>query len=93
MMASNGPPTPKGVGGPTPPLVSRGSEEKGGTSRPTGGPPYVEGGGGPTSPPRGRRLPPQGDEGGSFGTGRMTRVPPNCRMTRILPNGGGKIIL
>jgi len=50
MMASNGPPTPKGVGGPTPPLVSRGSEEVGGTSRPTGGPPYVEGGGGLTSP-------------------------------------------
>jgi len=27
MMTSNGPPTPKGVGGPSPPLVSRGSEE------------------------------------------------------------------
>ena len=30
MMSSNGPPTPQGVGGPTPPLVSRGSEEEGG---------------------------------------------------------------
>ena len=30
MMPSNGPPTPQGVGGPTPPLVSRGSEEGGG---------------------------------------------------------------
>ena len=30
MMSSNGPPTPCGVGGPTPPLVSRGSEEEGG---------------------------------------------------------------
>ena len=30
MMPSNGPPTPQGVGGPTPPLVSRGSEEEGG---------------------------------------------------------------
>ena len=28
MMPSNGPPTPQGVGGPTPPLVSRGSEEE-----------------------------------------------------------------
>ena len=54
MMPSNGPPTPKGVGGPTPPLVSRGSEEEGGTRRPTGGPPFVEGRGGPTSPPRDR---------------------------------------
>ena len=30
MMPSNGPPTPQGVGGPTPPLVSRGSVEEGG---------------------------------------------------------------
>ena len=30
MMPSNRPPTPQGVGGPTPPLVSRGSEEEGG---------------------------------------------------------------
>jgi len=54
MMASNGPPTPKGVGGPTPPLVSRGSMEEGGTRIPTGGPPFLDGRGGPTSPPLGR---------------------------------------
>ena len=30
MMPSNGPPAPQGVGGPTPPLVTRGSEEEGG---------------------------------------------------------------
>jgi len=54
MMPSNGPPTPKGVGGPTPPLVSRGSGEEGGTKIPTGGPPFLEGRGGPTSSPLGR---------------------------------------
>jgi len=53
-MPSNGPPTPKEVGGPTPPLVSRGSEEKGGTRKHTGGPPFLEGRGGPTSSPLGR---------------------------------------
>jgi len=52
MMPSNGPPTPKGVGGPTPPLVSRGSEEEFDMKIPTGGSPSVEGGGG------GQRLPP-----------------------------------
>jgi len=36
---SNGPPTPKGVGGPTPPLVSRGSKEEWKTTIPTIGPP------------------------------------------------------
>ena len=53
MMPSNGPPTPKGVkgfGGPTPPLVSRGSEEEFVMKLPTGGSPSVEGGG-PTPPP------------------------------------------
>jgi len=42
-MPSNGPPTPKGVGGPTPPLVSKGREEKGGTRMPTGGFPPSDG--------------------------------------------------
>ena len=50
MMASNGPPTPKGVGGPTPPLMSRGSVEEGRTRIPTGGLPFLDGRGGPTSP-------------------------------------------
>jgi len=45
MMPSNGPPTPKGVGGPTPPLVSRGSEEEWKMKIPTGGPPTLVGGG------------------------------------------------
>ena len=78
MMPSNGPPTPKGVGGPTPPLVSRGSEVEWGTRIPTGGSPSLDGRGGPTSPP-------QGDEGGSSGIGRRTRSLP-------LLNEGGKII-
>jgi len=52
MMPSNGPPTPKWVGGPTPPLVSRGSEEEGGTRKPTEGFPPSDREGEPTSPPR-----------------------------------------
>jgi len=51
MMPSSGPPTPEGVGGPTPPLVSRGSEEERKTKIPTWGPPTSNGVGGPTSPP------------------------------------------
>jgi len=52
MMPSNGPPTPKGVGGPTPPLVSRGSEEEGGTRKTTEGLPSSGREGKPTSPSR-----------------------------------------
>jgi len=77
MMPSNGPPTPKGVGGPSPPLVSSGSEEELDMQIPTGGSPTGEGGG--------RRLPLQGDEGGSSGIGRRTRSLP-------LLNEGGRII-
>jgi len=45
MMPSNGPLTPKGVGGPTPPLVSRGSEEEWEMKYPQGGPlPWMRGG-------------------------------------------------
>jgi len=51
MMTSNGPPTPKGVGGPSPPLVSRGSEEGWEMEIPTLGPPSEGGGGGPGPPP------------------------------------------
>ena len=88
MMSSNGPPTPKGVGGPTPSLVSKGSEEEGGTRIPTGGFPSSDGRGDPTSPPLwagGRRWLPQRDEGGSPGIRRLTRSPP-------LPNEEGKTL-
>jgi len=51
MMPSSGPPTPKGVGGPTPPLVSRGSEEEWKMKIPTGGPPTLAGGGVQYLPP------------------------------------------
>ena len=51
MMTSNGPPTPKGVGGPSPPLVSRGSEEGWETEIPTMEFPSEEGRGGLGPPP------------------------------------------
>jgi len=51
MTLPNGPTTPIGVGGPTPSLVSRGSEEEGKMRIPTGGPPNSQEGGGPTSSP------------------------------------------
>ena len=51
MMTPNGPPTPKGVGGPSTPLVSRGSEEGWDMEIPTMGIPSAEGGGGPGPPP------------------------------------------
>jgi len=60
MMPSNGPPTPNGVGDPTPPLVSRGSEEEWKTKIPTWGPPTSNRGGVQRLPlPRGgeRSLP------------------------------------
>jgi len=86
MMPSKGPPTPKGVGGPTPPLVSKGREEEEGTRMPTGGFPSSDGRGDPTSPPGGgRRRLPQRDEGGSSGIRRLTRSPP-------LPKEGGKTL-
>jgi len=73
MMTSNGHPTPKGVGGPTPPLVSRGSEEEREMKIPTAGSPSGGGGGGSNGPPHrggGWRLPPKGPQkgggGGSF---------------------------
>ena len=57
MMPSSGPPTPKGVGGPTPPPVSRGSEEEWKMRIPTWGPPTSNGGGV-------QRLPHSWGEGG-----------------------------
>jgi len=45
MMLPSGPPTPKRVGGPTPPLVSRGSEEEWKMRKPHGDPlPQIRGG-------------------------------------------------
>jgi len=76
MMTPNGPPTPKGVGGPSPPLVSRGSEEGWEMEIPTLGFPSEEGGRGLGPPPtpggvhaadtrdrRGYRLGWEGEEG------------------------------
>ena len=65
MMSSSGPPTPKGVGGPTPPLVSRGSEKEWKTKIPTWGPPTSNGRGGPTPLPTqgGREEPPPTQKG------------------------------
>ena len=54
MMPSNGSPTPKGVGGPTPPLVSRGSEEEWKMKIPTGGPPTLVGEREASAPTEGR---------------------------------------
>ena len=51
MMLPTRPPTPIGVGSPTPPLVSRGSEEEWRMRMPTGGPSNLQGGGSPTLPP------------------------------------------
>jgi len=51
MVTSTGPPTPNGVGGPTPPLVSRGSEEELEMKIPTVGSPSGGVGGVPTAPP------------------------------------------
>ena len=67
MVTSNGPPTPKGVGGPTPPLVSRGSEEEWEMKIPTAGSPSGGGEGGPTAPPTpegGMAPSPEGGRGG-----------------------------
>ena len=51
MMTPNGPPTPKGVGGPSTSLVSRGSEGGWDMEIPTRGFPPAEGGGGLGPPP------------------------------------------
>jgi len=64
MVTSTGPPTPNGVGGPTPPLVSRGSEEELEMKIPTVGSPSGGVGGVPTAPP-----PPGGGEGACPCTG------------------------
>jgi len=93
MMSSNGPPTPKGVGGPTPPLVSRGSEEEGKTKKPTEGFPSSDREGEPTSPPRdGEEAPASKKErGGLLRNQKGDEEPPLTNRGRegpILPQGG-----
>jgi len=93
MMPFNGPPTPKGVRGPTPPLVSKGSEEEGGTRIPTGGFPSSDGRGDPTSPPlgRGEAPAPTKGRGGLFRNQEADEEPPPTQRRRedpILTQGG-----
>jgi len=93
MMPSNGPPTPKGVGGPTPSLVSKGSEEEGGTRIPTEGFPSSDRKGDPTSPPRGREEAPAPikERGGLFRNQEGDEEPPPTQRGRegpFLPQGG-----
>ena len=78
MMTSNGPPTPKGVGGPSPSLVSRGSEEGWEMEIPTMGFPSREGGGGSGPPPTqgGGKAPAAGRRRGpTLGRGRDDEPP------------------
>ena len=84
MMTFNGSPTPKGVGGPSPPLVSRGSEKGWEMEIPTMGFPSVEGGGGKDPPllrggsrPRTRGI---GGGTGCIGKGRNCPSPPNTEL-------------
>jgi len=93
MMSSNGPPTPTGVGGPTPPLVSRGSEEEGGTKKPTEGFPSSDREGEPTSSPRdGEEAPASKKERGRiFRNQKGDEEPPPTHRGRegpSLPQGG-----
>jgi len=92
-MPSNGPPTPKGVGGPTPPLVSKGSEEEGGTRIPTGWFPSLDRRGDRRSPPLGGEEAPAPTKGrgGLFRNQQGDEEPPPTQRGRegpILPQGG-----
>jgi len=89
-------PHPERGGGPTPPLVSRGSEEEGGTRKPTEGFPSSDREGEPTSPPR------DGEEasasikerGGLFRNQEGDKEPPPNQSGRegpFLPKGGYRI--
>ena len=84
MMSSNGPPTPKGVGGPTPSLVSKGSEEEGGTRIPTGGFPSLDRKGEPTSPPQDgeEASAPKMERGGLFRNQKGDEEPPPTQRGR-----------
>jgi len=87
MKPTSGPPTPNGVGGPTPPPVSRGREEDGKTMKPTSGPPTPNGMGGPTPPPKSRERDGEGKkEGGgqAESTKAPTRRPHTSRELRML---------
>jgi len=86
-MSSNGPPTPNGVGGPTPPLVSRGSEEEGGTRKSTEGLPSSDRERKPTSPPRYEEEAPSSkkERGGLFRNRKGDEEPP-------LPKEEGKAL-
>jgi len=90
MMPSNGFPTPKGVGGPTPPLVSRGSEEEWEMKIPTGGSPYWRGEGAQRLPP-GVIYPPSLSRGRLLVLLPIPDEPPSspCRGRRLPPPGGG----
>jgi len=93
MMPSNGPPTPCGVGGPTPPLVSRGSEEEGGKRKATGGLPSSGRKGKSTSPSRlEEEASPSNREGGECirNLKGVEEPPPTHgrREGRILPQEG-----
>jgi len=86
MMPSNGPPTPKGVGGSNASPGVKGERGGVGDVNTHSRVPFLGWRGGPNvSPLGGRRLPPQGDEGGLSGIGRLTGSLP-------LLNEGGKII-
>ena len=81
------------VEGPTPPLVSRGSEEEGGTKKPTEGSPSSDREGEPTAPPRnGEEAPASKKErGGLHRNQKGDEEPPPTHRGRegpILPQGG-----
>jgi len=84
MMPSSGPPTPKGVGGPTPPLVSRGSEEEWKMKIPTGGPPTLVGGKGGVCPYSGGSVEP------TLTRGEDEEPPPTQRGGEVHPPQGGE---
>ena len=92
-MTSNGPPIPKGVGGPTPPLVSQRSDVQVETRILTGGSPSLDGRGDPTSPPlgRGEEPAPTKGRGGLFRNREADEEPPPTQRGRedpILTQGG-----
>ena len=99
-MTSNGPPTPKGVRGPTPPLVSMVSEEEWEMEIPTTGSPSGGWGVGSMTPPtQGGEMVPAPDDthrffshqilwgaGGAHSEGRRTMSPPLLNKRRqIIP--------
>ena len=93
MMTSNGPPTPKGVGGPPPPLVSRGSEEEWEMEIPTAGSPSGgEGGGSMTPHTQGGGMVPAPDGGrkGLFLNREKDDEPPEATDHPLTQEGGNE---